>query len=170
MISYILAVVVGLGIIAADQISKWIVAENMVLSGKAIPFIDGFVQFSYIHNEGGAWGLMSGQTWLLVSVTVIAMLICLALLLRHGAKNKILFWAIICILSGGLGNMIDRIFRGGKVIDFIDFQFMDFPIFNIADIAVCVGTGLLFLYFILDSIKDVKARRKKIAEKENGDI
>lgn len=170
MVSYILAAVVGLLIIAADQISKMIVASNMELGGKPIGFIDGFIEFSYIHNEGGAWGLMSGKTWILVSITVIAMLICLALLFRHGAKNKLMFWAVVLILSGGIGNMIDRVFRSGKVIDFLNFQFMDFPVFNIADIAVCVGTGLLFLYFVMDIIKDLKARKKNNSDKENGEV
>ncbi|MBP3706941.1 MAG: signal peptidase II [Clostridia bacterium] len=168
MISYILAVLVGLGIISLDQISKWIVSSNMELAGKPIGFIDGFIEFSYIHNDGGAWGFMSGNTWLLVSMTVIAMLICLALLLRHGLCNKLLFWSMICILSGGIGNLIDRIFRSGNVIDFINFQFIDFPVFNIADIAVCVGTGLLVLYFVLDTFKDIKARRENVKIKENG--
>lgn len=170
MISYILALVVGLLVIAADQISKMIVASNMELGGKSVGFIDGFIEFAYIHNEGGAWGLMSGKTWILISVTVIAMLVCLALLFRHGAKSKLIFWAAVLVLSGGIGNMIDRVFRGGKVIDFLNFQFIDFPVFNIADIAVCVGTGLLFLYFIVDTIKDLKARKKGVSEKENGEV
>lgn len=170
MISYILGLVVGLGVIVLDQITKMIVASNMELGGKSVEFINGFIEFSYIHNEGGAWGLMSGKTWLLVSLTVIAMLICLALLLRHGAENKLMFWAVILILSGGIGNMIDRIFRGGKVIDFLNFEFIDFPVFNIADIAVCVGTALLFLYFIIDTVKDIKTRKKNIANKENGEV
>lgn len=170
MISYILALVVGLLVIAADQISKMIVASNMELGGKSVGFIDGFIEFTYIHNEGGAWGLLSGKTWILISVTVIAMLVCLALLFRHGTRSKLMFWAVTLILSGGIGNMIDRVFRGGKVIDFLNFQFIDFPVFNIADIAVCVGTGLLFLYFIVDTIKDLKARKKGVSEKENGEV
>lgn len=159
MISYILAVIVGLLVIAADQVSKYIVVNNMTLGGKSIPFIDGFMEFLYIHNEGGAWGFMSGKTWLLVSVTIIAMLICLALLLRHGYKNKVLCWALTLILAGGIGNLIDRVLRGGKVVDFLHFEFIDFPVFNVADIAVCVGAGLLVLYFLLDIIKDAKARK-----------
>ena len=170
MISYILALVVGALIIAADQISKMIVASNMDLGGKSVKFIEGFMEFSYIYNEGGAWGLLSGKTWILVSVTVIAMLICVALLFRHGTRSKLMFWAVTLILSGGIGNMIDRVFRDGKVIDFLHFQFIDFPVFNIADIAVCIGTGLLFLYFIMDTIKDLRARKKNASDKENGEV
>ena len=52
--------------------------------------------------------------------------------------------------------MIDRIFRGGKVIDFLEFDFITFPVFNVADIAVCIGAGLLMLYFVLDMLKEKK--------------
>ena len=84
------------------------------------------------------------------------MLVCFALLLKHGMKNKLLFWAITLVLSGGLGNMIDRIFNNGKVVDFICLEFIDFPVFNIADCAIVIGAGLLILYFIRDLIKERK--------------
>ena len=57
-----------------------------------------------------------------------------------------------------MGNLIDRIFRGGSVVDFLEFGFFDFPVFNVADCAVCIGAGLILLYFIMDFVKD--ARRK----------
>ena len=168
MISYILATLVGLIIIAADQYTKHLVTQNMILGGESVPFIDGFIEFFYIHNEGGAWGFLEGNTWILISITVLAMLVCLTLIVRHGIENKILFWALSLVLAGGIGNLIDRVLRGGKVVDFLNFQFIDFPVFNIADIAVCVGVGLLFLYFILDTIKDRAAR--KHAHKEDGEV
>ena len=59
------------------------------------------------------------------------------------------------MISGGIGNLIDRVFRDGKVIDFLHFEFYPtFPVFNVADIAVVTGAGLLILYFVLDTIKD----------------
>lgn len=104
--------------------------------------------------------MLSGYTWLLVSVTLIIMLVCIALLMRYGVKNKLIFWSLILVLSGGVGNMIDRIFRDGEVIDFLHFAFFkSFPVFNIADIAIVIGAGLLMFYFISGMIKDEKQKK-----------
>ena len=147
--SLILAIVVGLLLLAADQFTKYYVVANFALA-ETKPAIDGLFDFTYIHNKGGAWGMLDGHTWLLLALTVFAMLICLAMLIKSGKNNKLLFWSITLILSGGLGNMIDRIFRDGNVVDFIRLQFIDFPIFNVADCAVVIGAILLMIHFFLD--------------------
>lgn len=156
--SYILAIVCAVIMLAADQYTKYVVIQNMTLN-ESIEFLPGFMNFWYIHNEGGAWGFLEGYTWLLLSLTVVIMLVCIAMLIKVGLKNKVLFWSICLILSGGLGNMIDRVFRNGKVIDFLNFQFIDFPVFNVADCAVVIGAGLLILYFVTDMFKETKAKR-----------
>lgn len=159
MISYILAVIVGVVVLVADQYAKMLVAANFEL-GETTKFIDGILDFTYIHNTGGAWGMLSGYTWLLISVTLIIMLVCIALLMRYGVKNKLIFWSLILVLSGGVGNMIDRIFRDGEVIDFLHFAFFkSFPVFNIADIAIVIGAGLLMFYFISGMIKEEKQKK-----------
>lgn len=156
---YLLAGIVSVLFLVADQISKWYIASNFVLA-ESKPFINGLIDFTYVNNKGGAWGLMEGHTWILLSLTFFIMIICVALLIKEGFKNKLLFFSVCLILSGGIGNMIDRIFRQGNVVDFIHLHFMPtFPVFNIADCAVCIGAGLLFVYFILDMIKDYKLRR-----------
>ena len=158
MISYILALLVGLIILGLDQYTKYFIISNYTL-GASSDFLPGIIDITYIHNKGGAWGMLSGHTWLLVSVTVIVMLVCVALLLKYGARNKLMFWAITLVLSGGIGNMIDRIFRDGNVIDFLHFEFMpDFPVFNVADCAIVIGAGLLILYFLAGIIRDAKVR------------
>ena len=159
MISYILAVIVGIVVLVADQYAKMLVAANFEL-GQSTEFIKGILDFTYIHNTGGAWGMLSGYTWLLVSMTLVIMLVCIALLMRYGVKNKLIFWSLILVLSGGVGNMIDRIFRDGEVIDFLHFAFFkSFPVFNIADIAIVIGAGLLMFYFISGMIKDEKQKK-----------
>ena len=125
-------------------------------------FLPGFMEFHYIHNEGGAWGFLEGYTWILLSLTVIIMAVCIVMLFKSSAKSKVLFWAVSLIISGGIGNMIDRVFRNGKVIDFLNCEFIDFPVFNVADCAVVIGAGLLILYFILDTVRE--ARQKKEEE------
>lgn len=153
MLSYILAIVCGCLFIVGDQVTKYIVINNLSLN-ETVPFIPGFMNFWYIHNEGGAWGFLEGYTWILISLTILIMLICIAMLVKCGPRNKVLFWAVTLVLSGGIGNMYDRIFRGGKVVDFLHFEFIDFPVFNIADIAVVIGAGLLILYFVLDMLRE----------------
>lgn len=157
---YLLAGIVSALFLAADQLSKWYIAGNFTLT-ESRPFIDGVIDFTYINNRGGAWGLMEGHTWILLSLTFFIMIICVALLIKEGFKNKLLFFSVCLILSGGIGNMIDRIFRDGNVVDFIHLHFMPtFPVFNIADCAVCIGASLLLLHFIIDMIKDYKVRRQ----------
>lgn len=165
--SYILAIVVATVLLVFDQWTKFLVVSNFAL-GQTKPFADGLLNFTYIHNTGGAWGLMEGHTWLLLAVTLLIMIICVALLIKKGLQNKIMFWSICFIMSGGIGNMIDRFFRGGKVVDFLHFEFWPtFPVFNIADCAVCIGAGLLLLYFVLDIIKESKAELNGIEIQQN---
>lgn len=164
MISYILAAIVGVAVLVVDQYTKMLVAANFEL-GQSTEFIKGVIDFTYIHNTGGAWGMLSGYTWLLVSVTLIIMLVCIALLMRYGVKNKLIFWALVLVLAGGVGNMIDRIFRDGEVIDFLHFAFFkSFPVFNIADIAIVIGAGLLMLYFVKGMLDDAKAKKLAVVK------
>lgn len=158
---YALAVACAVLFLVADQLSKTYILNNFELA-QSVPFIEGFIDFTFIYNKGGAWGLMNGHTWLLLGMTLLIMIICISMLIKNGFKSKTLFWAVCLILSGGFGNMFDRIFRDGKVIDFIHLNFMpEFPVFNIADCAVCIGAGLLLFYFILDILNDRKMRKER---------
>ena len=158
MLSYILAVIVGIAITVADQLSKSFVVENFEYC-VSYQFIPKVLDITYILNGGGAWSMLDGYTWVLLSVTVIIMLICISLLIKVGLENKLMFWAMCLVLGGGIGNMIDRIFNGGKVVDFLHFSFwQSFPVFNVADIAIVVGAGLLILYFLKSTIDDSKAK------------
>ena len=179
MITYILAAIAGILILIADQFTKYFVpnyysANNLSMGQDWFSFIPGILNINYIHNDGAAWGMFSGHTWLLLSITLVVMLVCIALLLKYGVEDKLMFWAMCLVLSGGLGNMIDRIFREGKVIDFLQFDFWrDFPIFNIADCAIVIGAGLLLVYFFKGIIDDEKQKRNAaIAElsKKNENI
>lgn len=159
MVSYILAVVTGVIVLAVDQFTKIFISNNFEMA-KSYEFLPGLIDITYIHNDGGAWGMLGGYTWLLLSVTIVIMLVCIALLLKCGVRNKLMFWSIMLILSGGVGNMIDRVFRGGNVIDFLHFEFWPtFPVFNVADCAIVIGAGLLLLYFFKDMIDENKKKR-----------
>ncbi len=167
MVSYVLAVISAVGMFVLDRITKAYVVGEFALA-ESRTFIPGILDFTYVHNLGGAWGLLSGHTWLLVSLTVIVMIICLSLLISKGKNNKMLFWAISLVLSGGLGNLIDRIFNGGVVIDFLHLHFMpDFPVFNIADCAVVIGALLLILDLVIDILVDHRKVSAESTKKEN---
>ncbi len=169
MISYILAVLCGALIILADRLTKYYISVNFVL-GESREFINGFINLTYIHNRGGAWGMLYGHTYILIPLTVVIMAVCVFLYIKYGNKSRLLLWAITFVLSGGIGNMIDRVFHGGNVVDFLHFEFFpSFPIFNVADCAIVVGAGLLILYFILDAIKEEKQKRaENLSEQSDG--
>ena len=159
MIVYILAVVAAVVLLVLDQVVKFIVSTNFDL-GEGFTIIKGILNFQYIHNTGGAWGVLSGYKGLLLLITAVIMVACIVWLVLRGRRNKMLFWAACLVISGGLGNMIDRIFRGGKVIDFLQFGFWtDFPVFNIADCGIVIGCALLVLYFLIDTLKEFKQRK-----------
>ncbi len=155
MISYILAALCSVLVLVSDQISKYLVSTNFSLY-QTKPFLNGLIDLVYIHNRGAAWGMMQGKTWFLIGITSLMLIVCAFVLIKYG-KNKLLFWSVSLVLSGGIGNMIDRIFRNGNVVDFLHFEFWPtFPVFNIADCAVVIGAGLLILYFIIDMVKEKK--------------
>ncbi len=171
MVSYILAALTFVFVIAADQLSKYYVATNFAL-GDTAELINGFIDFVYIHNRGGAWGMLYGHTYILLPVTAVIMALCIFMYIKYAKGSKLMLWAIVLVLSGGLGNMIDRIFRDGNVVDFLHFEFYPtFPVFNIADCAIVLGAGLLILYFILDAVKEAKEKKIKAdtEESENGE-
>lgn len=162
MVSYILAAITGVIVLAADQFTKYFISNNFEMA-KSYEFLPGILDITYIHNDGAAWGMLGGYTWLLLSITIVVMLGCIALLLKWGLRDKIMFWAAMLILPGGVGNMIDRIFRGGNVIDFLHFEFWPtFPVFNIADCAICVGAGLIMLS-LFKSIVDEQRQKSRAA-------
>lgn len=164
-VSFILSLLCGVGLLAADQITKYLIISNFEL-GESREFLKGFIELTYIHNQGGAWGMLSGNTWLLLAVSAAVMVICVAILFKYGVKNRLLQWALSLVIFGGIGNLIDRVFREGNVIDFLHFEFWpQFPVFNVADCAIVVGAGLLILYFVIDTVKE--ARLKRTAENGN---
>jgi len=147
MTALIYTVVIAL-LIAADQITKHIVVANMEL-GQSIPAIDGLLNWTYILNDGASFGMLGGKTVFLIIVTCAVMGV-LAYFLYSGKFEHITGKISgMLILAGGIGNLIDRIFNDGRVVDFIDIDpIFSFPKFNVADCCVTCG-GVLFCIFVL---------------------
>ena len=103
-------------LIGIDQILKVIVQANLQLH-ESVPFIPGIISFTYVENTGAAFNSFDGQRWFLIGLTGLAVLFMLYLLAFRKLKNPVVIWHVAVILAGGVGNLIDRVFRDGSVID-----------------------------------------------------
>lgn len=142
----------------ADQIIKFFVEQSLQPIG-TMSFIDGFLGWRYLRNTGAAFGSFSNNTVLLSVFTGIVLVIGIFLIVTKKIKNKFYLTCAVLVISGGLGNLIDRIFRH-YVVDYIEVQFMDFAIFNFADILVTVGAFAMIIYLIVDIFRDRKKGEK----------
>ena len=141
--------VIMLGILVADQVTK-LMADRIMMEGQNYEIIDSFFYFTYVHNKGMAWSLLEGRRWLFLLTTPLV-LCGLIYFFTVTKKHEILTrFGIVLVVGGALGNFIDRAIFG-YVRDFIHFYIFnyDFPVFNIADIAVCLGIGLIILEIII---------------------
>ncbi len=133
------------GIIIIDQIVKYAVRTFMYL-GESIPIIEDVFHLTYVQNRGAAFSILSGSRIFLIAVPLIAIAVAIWYLERHKSAHWTLALSLCLIIAGGLGNLIDRITLG-FVTDMFDFHF--WPVFNVADISVCVGAGFLVLYTLV---------------------
>ena len=171
MTAIIVSIVLMIVSVVADQVTKYLVVANMELH-ESIDVIPGVFRFTYIPNDGAAFGSLDNARWVFMLLSTVAIAAILVYLFWKKPQDKLLLSSLILITSGGIGNMIDRI-RLGYVIDFLDF--CAFPklwmwIFNVADVCVCVGAGILALWMILDTVKQAKAEKsRKLASDTESD-
>ena len=132
-------------IAAADQLIKYLVVENIPLFGE-VPLLPGVLKLTLVHNEGAAYSSFRGMQWLFALIFV---LFTLAALYEYFEKpmpfTRLERWCIAAIYGGGLGNMIDRV-RQGYVVDMLETEFMEFPVFNLADCFITCGCLLLMVH------------------------
>lgn len=148
------------GIVAFDQITKLLVVAN-IPHRTSVEVIPNIFRFTYIRNDGAAFGMLDNARWVFMVFSSIAIIGVLAYLFIKKPKDKLLCISLAFVVGGGVGNMIDR-FRLGYVIDFLDF--CAFPklwmwTFNVADSFVVVGAGMLMLWMVLDLIKEMKEEK-----------
>ncbi len=176
-----LAVLIVHLVIIVDQLTKWWAANVLQhMPAGRIPLIDGVLSFTYATNDGMAFGLLGNHRWifLLLTTAVLAVIVSFFFATRKKNRHPFLDVSLSLVLAGGAANMIDRTFFStealfsGSVVDFIYFELIDFPIFNVADISVCVGMALFVIYMLIvesriDSGKYITFFREEKKENKN---
>ncbi|MCI9523474.1 MAG: signal peptidase II [Erysipelotrichaceae bacterium] len=141
---------VFLMILLIDQLTKFYVSSHMML-GQKIPIISGFFNFTYYHNTGAAWSMLEGKMWFFYIITIVA-LIAMWMFYQHAKESDVITrYGLVLMMAGTVGNFIDRLcFQ--YVRDFIDFIIFgyDFPVFNIADMALCIGVFFIIIDIFLE--------------------
>lgn len=157
-------------LLAADQISKYLVQLYLSPVGKSAPVIDGLVQLTNVHNTGAAWGMLDGFRWLFIPLTLIVAGLLVIVMIRF-RKNLSVFSRITLALlfSGAVGNFVDRLLLS-YVRDFVDITpLFNFPVFNVADSALSVGCVMLVIdaLFLKDKsmFERVSFKKEKAAAK-----
>lgn len=135
----------GLALLALDQGVKRHISATLPL-GAVRPLLPGVVELRTVHNYGAAWSSFSGMRWLLVIATSCIVLAVLALLVLRIVRHPLGVLAGCLIVSGGVGNILDRV-RLGYVVDMFNFQFVDYPVFNVADMCIVTGCVLGLIYY-----------------------
>ena len=139
---------ISLVIIILDQLTKYLTASNLDL-GQTINLIPNVLSLTHVQNTGASWSIFEGQMVFFYLVTILVVAFLIYLLHKEGKKSALLATAIVFMIGGALGNFIDRLFHQ-YVIDMIQVDFMSFPIFNIADIALTTGVILMLVAVLYD--------------------
>ncbi|WP_125766439.1 signal peptidase II [Lapidilactobacillus wuchangensis] len=153
----LLILFLGILVIGADQWLKSWISSSLALQ-QQVTLIPGWLSFTNIRNTGAAWSSFEGQTWFFYLITIIALAVVIPLLVKAYRKKSsyTYFTGLVLIIAGTIGNFIDRATQG-YVVDMFQLDFVNFPIFNIADMALTVGVILLFIFVIfLDKDTDSK--------------
>ncbi|MDR1209035.1 MAG: signal peptidase II [Clostridiales bacterium] len=141
MITYIISILSAAAIIAADRLTKLAASRHIAPVGR-VPLIDGVFSLTYLENTGAAFGILKGARWFFVPLTVAVIAVIAVYFARLPRRGRLLAKiSLIMICGGAVGNLIDRAWTG-RVIDFLYFELIDFPVFNVADISLVCGAIL----------------------------
>lgn len=155
---YITYSAIILGGILIDQLTKILSTLYLKPIG-SVPIIKDVLHLTYVKNPGAAFGMLADSRWVFMILSSVAIVAMSVYLFSGMSQNKLYSVSLSIIISGGIGNMIDRVALG-YVVDFIDFCLIDFAVFNGADSFVCVGAGMLILALILDIKKEMQENKK----------
>ena len=167
-LSYIYAFIGFGALLLIDQLTKYFAKTNLS-DGKVVPLIKNVLRFSYVQNTGAAFGMMSGKQVLFIILTFICLFAITFVYVKTPSERRyiLLKVTLVVLASGAAGNLIDRL-KQGYVDDFIDFYLINFPVFNVADIYVCVSMALLIILIIFvykeKDLEFLKFKKKDAAD------
>lgn len=173
--SLILYFCVAAFVVVLDLISKFMVKGSEVLMrGDVIDIIPGVFRFRYVENPGAAMGSFASNRWVFMVFSTVAIIAIAFYLVKYRKSiNRLFGISLSMIMGGGVGNMYERLFNQNAagqyvVTDFFDFYLFSFWkwVFNVADVAVCVGAGLVVLCLILDIVKEYRAHKSTSEQDE----
>ncbi len=165
--SVIAAILFCASLVGVDQIIKFLVITYLQPI-QYIDVIDGVLRFRYVENTGAIFGSFSTHTAFLTFFSIVLLGFTLFFLITNKNKSKLVNICLLLMISGGIGNIIDRI-RLKYVVDFIEPLFVDFAVFNFADCLITVGAFALIFYLIYDLIKDSKKSMEENSEGKQND-
>lgn len=145
-----------IAIVACDQLSKYAI-RSLFNVNESVRVFGDFFELRYIQNDGAAFSSFAGKQAFLIAVSIIAVIGAAFFLRKMKSEGAMFKVALLCIIAGGIGNLIDRLLLG-YVTDMLSFSIFP-PVFNIADIAVCLGCGILIVY-VLFFMKDDKPEKE----------
>lgn len=156
-------------LVVIDRLTKWLVTSNMELKDSIhIIQIGGreVLNITYYTNDGAAFSKFEGQTAMLIAVTSVMLAVMIGLLLFKRVKRTPFIIAFSMVIGGGVGNLIDRIFNDGLVVDFIDFRIINFAVFNFADICAVCGAVFILLLLVRDEVTEKREKRAEAAKSD----
>lgn len=145
-----------------DQGSKFLAMSELAPGGGALQLWPGVLHLTYLENQGAAFGMMQNMRWLLLIVTPIVAVAIIVYLVKHRHAPMLLRISLALMLSGALGNLIDRVLLG-YVRDFIHIALINFAVFNVADSCVTIGAVLFgfYAFFVADKPKKSEPQAEK---------
>lgn len=133
-------------LIALDQwVKAWTVARLALNEQRT--FIPKLLNLYYLRNYGAAYSILQNQQWFFTVVTLVVMSVAIWYFIKHIKGSLWLLSSLSLVIAGGIGNFIDRL-RLGYVVDMFHLDFIDFPVFNVADMCLTVGVAILFIYMM----------------------
>ena len=152
-------------LIVIDQVVKFLVRANIPL-GDSVPFLPHVLELTYVQNTGAAFSLLAEHTWILTLISVLVVIVMVIAMWKKVLTHPLGVVPAVLVLSGGLGNLIDRI-AFGYVTDMFRTLFMNFAVFNVADICITVGAVWLAVY-VLFGYEKLEKKSKKEAPSHDG--
>ena len=141
-------------IVALDQLTKALVVANIPM-GEAVRALPGVFHLTHLHNTGAAFSMLEGGRWFFALICAAGLIVVAILIKKKVIEAPFELWCLAAIFGGGIGNLVDRI-RLGYVVDMFEVEFMNFAVFNVADIFITCGAVALFVYVLFFDRKEKK--------------